>query len=131
MPSWMRLLLLAFVLAIALPVAAEPYPVPPAPGTAETASGAPAADGSDAVRGAAGTVNDSPDEFVPSAGSVQYVEIDNRPARPSGFWTSTRPAQGGAYRYRLLGIGVAVMLITLGFMLWVIRRKGQRVQPAE
>jgi hypothetical protein len=109
------------VLAIAAPtaLAAEPYPVQPAPG-AEGSPGAPA-----------GTVDDDPDAIVPSAGSVQYVEIDSRPARPSGFWTSTRPAQGGAYRYRLLAIGVAVMLITLGFMLWVIRRKGQRAFPVE
>jgi len=28
--------------------------------------------------------------------------------RPSGFWTSNRPAQGGAYKWRLLGIGVAI-----------------------
>jgi hypothetical protein len=118
----MRLLLLALVLAIAAPtaLAAEPYALEAAPGAAGTVQGAPA-----------GTVNDTPDEVVPSAGSVQYVEIDSRPARPSGFWTSTRPAQGGAYRYRLLAIGVAVMLMTLAFMLWVIRRKGQRVQSAE
>ena len=28
--------------------------------------------------------------------------------RPSGFWTSNRPAQGGAYRWRLLGLGIAI-----------------------
>ena len=28
--------------------------------------------------------------------------------RPSGFWTSNRPAVGGAYRWRLLGLGVAI-----------------------
>lgn len=28
--------------------------------------------------------------------------------RPSGFWTSNRPAQGGAYRWRLLGLGVVI-----------------------
>lgn len=28
--------------------------------------------------------------------------------RPSGFWTSNRPAVGGSYRYRLLGIGVVI-----------------------
>lgn len=27
--------------------------------------------------------------------------------RPSGFWTSTQPAKGGAYKWRLLGIGAA------------------------
>lgn len=28
--------------------------------------------------------------------------------RPSGFWTSNRPAVNGAYRWRLLGIGVVI-----------------------
>ena len=28
--------------------------------------------------------------------------------RPSGFWTSNRPAVGGSYRWRLLGIGVVI-----------------------
>ncbi|MEO8840766.1 MAG: hypothetical protein ABI591_30600 [Kofleriaceae bacterium] len=32
--------------------------------------------------------------------------------RPSGFWTSNRPAVGGAYKYRLLGIGLAVAGLT-------------------
>ncbi len=32
--------------------------------------------------------------------------------RPSGFWTSNRPAVGGAYKYRLLEIGCAVALLT-------------------
>ena len=35
--------------------------------------------------------------------------------RPSGFWTSNRPAVGGAYKYRLLGIGVAIAGLT-GFL---------------
>ncbi len=44
--------------------------------------------------------------------------------KPSGFWTSNRPARGGAYRYRMLGIGVALAAIT-GLVTWrVIRRAG-------
>lgn len=43
-------------------------------------------------------------------------------ARPSGFWTSNRPAVGGAYRWRLLGIGVVVAAITGYGMLRLIRR---------
>ncbi|GAB4517533.1 MAG: hypothetical protein Tsb0020_36140 [Haliangiales bacterium] len=42
--------------------------------------------------------------------------------KPSGFWTSGRPATGGAYRYPLLAIGTIVCLCTAGFMIWVIRR---------
>ena len=42
--------------------------------------------------------------------------------KPSGFWTSNRPAVGGAYRWRLLGIG-AVLLGVTGFgMLRLVRR---------
>ncbi len=32
--------------------------------------------------------------------------------RPSGFWTSNRPAVGGAYRYRLLLLGVGIAALT-------------------
>ena len=42
--------------------------------------------------------------------------------RPSGFWTSNRPAVGGAYRWRLLGIGVVVAAITGYGMLRLVRR---------
>ena len=37
--------------------------------------------------------------------------------RPSGFWTSNRPAVGGAYRYRLLLVGCAVAL-GMGWFMW-------------
>jgi hypothetical protein len=40
--------------------------------------------------------------------------------RPSGFWTSNRPATNGAYRYRLLGIGVALMGATGLVMLLLV-----------
>lgn len=51
--------------------------------------------------------------------------------RPSGFWTSTRPAKGGAYRYRMLGIGVVLMLLTLAGMIWVVRNytRGDKSTP--
>ena len=42
--------------------------------------------------------------------------------RPSGFWTSNRPAVGGAYRYRLLLLGVGVSGLT-GYLLWRMLRK--------
>jgi hypothetical protein len=32
--------------------------------------------------------------------------------RPSGFWTSNRPAVGGAYKWRLLELGCAITLLT-------------------
>jgi hypothetical protein len=40
----------------------------------------------------------------------------------SGFWTSRRPAKGGAYRWRLLGIGVVLASLTGAGMLVLIRR---------
>ena len=42
--------------------------------------------------------------------------------RPSGFWTSNRPAVGGAYRWRLLGIGAGIALLTGGLMLRAVRK---------
>lgn len=41
--------------------------------------------------------------------------------RPSGFWTSNRPAEGGAYRWRLLGIGIAIAG-TMGFVMYRVLR---------
>jgi hypothetical protein len=41
--------------------------------------------------------------------------------RPSGFWTSNRPAVGGAYKYRLLGIGVVIAGITGYLMIRLIK----------
>jgi len=42
--------------------------------------------------------------------------------RPSGFWTSTRPATNGAYRYRLLGIGLALIGATGAVMVLLVNR---------
>lgn len=40
----------------------------------------------------------------------------------SGFWTSRAPAKGGAYRWRLLGIGVALVGITGFVMLRLVKK---------
>ena len=42
--------------------------------------------------------------------------------RPSGFWTSTRPAKGGAYRWRIMAAGVLVLGVTIFFVLRLLRR---------
>ena len=42
--------------------------------------------------------------------------------RPSGFWTSNRPAVGGAYRWRMMGVGVLVLGITMFFVLRLLIR---------
>jgi hypothetical protein len=52
--------------------------------------------------------------------------------RPSGFWTSNRPAVGGAYRYRLLLIGVVIAGITGYMVLRVVRRaNAERAERVE
>lgn len=48
--------------------------------------------------------------------------------RPSGFWTSNRPAVGGAYRYRLLGIGV-VIAVGMGFLMWRLVKRATPATP--
>jgi hypothetical protein len=42
--------------------------------------------------------------------------------RPSGFWTSNQPATHGAYRWRLLGLGVVIAALTGAGMLRLVRR---------
>ena len=45
--------------------------------------------------------------------------------RPSGFWTSNRPAEGGAYRYRLMLIGVAIAAIMV-VVVWRVAKHARR-----
>ena len=45
--------------------------------------------------------------------------------RPSGFWTSTRPAVGGAYRWRLMYVGIGIATLT-GLGMWYLVRKNKR-----
>ena len=44
--------------------------------------------------------------------------------RPSGFWTSNRPAVGGAYKWRLLGIGVVIAGVMGIVIIRTLRRTG-------
>jgi hypothetical protein len=49
--------------------------------------------------------------------------------RPSGFWTSNRPAVGGAYRWRLLAIGVVIAAATgYGMVRLIKRANAERAQ---
>jgi len=43
-------------------------------------------------------------------------------SRPSGFWTSNRPARGGAYRWRIMAVGGVVLAITMFFVLRLLIR---------
>jgi len=42
--------------------------------------------------------------------------------KPSGFWTSNKPAVGGSYRWRLLGVGGVMLGLTGIMMLRLVRR---------
>jgi hypothetical protein len=55
----------------------------------------------------------------------QWQEMkDQEHSGRSGFWTSPYPAKHGAYRYRLLLLGIAIAL-TMGLIMWrLIRRAG-------
>lgn len=59
---------------------------------------------------------------VPLAAAEPPTSHEILSNRPSGFWTSNRPAVGGAYRYRLLGIGVVLVIITGIGMLRLVKR---------
>ena len=48
--------------------------------------------------------------------------------KPSGFWTSNRPAVGGAYRYRMMLIGIGIAAI-MGTVIVVVIKKNAR-RPA-
>ncbi|HEU4731622.1 MAG TPA: hypothetical protein VFT22_27190 [Kofleriaceae bacterium] len=50
--------------------------------------------------------------------------------RPSGFWTSNRPAVGGAYRWRLLGIGVVIASAT-GYGMWRLVKRANAERAAQ
>ena len=47
---------------------------------------------------------------------------------PSGMWTSPHAAKGGAYRYRMMGVG-AVLLLGMGLLTYrlIKRANAQRV----
>jgi hypothetical protein len=50
----------------------------------------------------------------------------SRPSKPSGFWGSGQPAKGGAYRWRLLGVGVALLGVTGFGMLRLVKRASKQ-----
>jgi hypothetical protein len=75
----------------------------------------------------------------PAAGAplppAQMVERKMRPRerlsqRPSGFWLSNRPAQGGAYRYGKLLVGVVLVIVTgIGMLLAIRKYAGPSARP--
>ncbi len=108
-PSFVRRLLLAAMLATAVPSAAAQ----PAPGDGLLAP-PPQAEPPQAG-------STMPWAQEPAPGSNQRA-VEVRTGRPSGFWTSTRPARGGAYRWRILAVGLGVFAITVFFVARKLRR---------
>lgn len=51
-----------------------------------------------------------PGGFTPEPSGMRHPEVLTQ--RPSGFWTSTRPATGERYRWRIMAAGGAVLLLT-------------------
>lgn len=60
-------------------------------------------------------------------GTLRRIELPSQ--RPSGFWTSNRPAVGGAYRWRMLGIGV-VLAAGTGYLMWRLTRRANAERTA-
>jgi hypothetical protein len=50
--------------------------------------------------------------------------------RTSGFWTSNRPAEHGAYKWRLLAIGGGLLVVT-GFVMWRLLRRANAARAAK
>ena len=48
---------------------------------------------------------------------------------PSGMWTSPHPAKGGAYRYRMMGIGV-VLLVGMGYLMFRLIKRANAERAA-
>jgi hypothetical protein len=71
--------------------------------------------------------SDDPWQPPPKPTEAQMQQQMNEQTRTgrSGFWTSPYPAQHGAYRYRLLLLGIVIASI-MGFTAW---RLVKRTQP--
>ena len=102
-------------------VAAQPVPPTPPP-TATTAPAAPAPPAVDTSPLVPPTTGLAPEP--PRPGSVMR-QPERLSHRPSGFWTSNRPATGGAYRWRIMAAGGLVLAIAVFFLLRLLRRAGR------
>jgi hypothetical protein len=70
----------------------------------------------------------SPAVLEPKPGSVLPPREILR-EKPSGFWTSNKPSQHGAYRWRMLGIGVGILALT-GYLTYRALRKASTRRAA-
>ena len=63
----------------------------------------------------------SPADVQPQPSEVP-TQVEPPALRPSGFWGTTQRAKGGAYRWKLLGIGIVLAAVTGAVMLRLVRR---------
>lgn len=63
--------------------------------------------------------------IVPLRGS--QTDLNGSEGRASGFWTSTQPAVGGAYKYRLLIVGLGAASVT-GVLVFSLLRNASRAR---
>lgn len=63
------------------------------------------------------------------AGTEPDSTEESAPHGRSSFWGSDQPSKGGAYRYRLLGIGVGLAAVT-GFVMWRLVRRASAQRAA-
>lgn len=101
------LVILALVLATAAPAVAEDLPGQAPPVAAPTA-----ADGWEQPKSY---------EQLSQREREREMQAQNWQG-PSGFWTSPHKSEHGAYRYRMMGIGIVLLLGTGWLMLRLIRR---------
>ena len=105
-------------LALAAPAAAQPGPppateAPPVPPgllidpTSPTAPAVPTSTGAPPAAPLPGSVMRRPERLS---------------ERPSGFWTSNRPAEGGAYRWRIMAVAGAVLALSVFLVARMLRR---------
>jgi hypothetical protein len=76
------------------------------------------------------TPDDAPPAVDPAllkTSTMKTPEILNE--KPSGFWTSNRPAKDGAYYYWMMGVGLVVSAAAGITALRLIRRAGRQPAP--
>jgi hypothetical protein len=58
-------------------------------------------------------------------GDEPVVDPDRGRRRPSGYWTGYRPAKSGAYKWPLMAVGLGVLALTIGALVFGLRRVGR------
>ena len=68
---------------------------------------------------------------APSYAEPQMTDrqVRAQPTGISGFWTSPYPAQGGAYRWRMMAVG-GVFLVATGYLMWRLVKKANAERAA-